>query len=202
MQTYNIDIGLILMTLTEEKILNGIKYFVKNTNNVGRTKLFKLLYFWDFIHFKRYGLSVTGYDYYTYPFGPVPKELYDDIIENRLPDFLHGSLSIIEDDQEDEDKDFKKFKVILQNKKIDRDCFSPHEFHVLEEVACIYKEATAREMTEITHLHNTPWHHTVKHGMFIPIDYFLAIDEETELDEEEIKERFTLQKEFLADGRH
>jgi len=191
------------MTLTEEKILQGIKYFVIHTNNVGRTKLFKLLFFWDFIHFKKYGMNITGYNYYTYPFGPVPKDLYDDIINDNLPVFLRGNIAIIEDNEEDENEEFKRFKVVLKNKKIDYDCFSPNELSILEEVACTYKEATAREMTEITHLHNTPWQQTVQHnGMYVPIDYLLAIDEETELDREEIEERFILQKELFADGRH
>ena len=190
------------MTLTEEKILNGIKYFVIKTHNVGRTKLFKLLYFWDFMHFKKYGMNVTGYEYYTYPFGPVPKELYDYINKNELPEFLSGKLSIIEDDEEDEEDSFKRFKVVLEKRKVESDCFSPNEYAILEEVAYIFKEATAKQMTDITHLKNTPFDKTQKQGMFIPIDYFLAIDEETELDIEEIKERFTLQKEMFADGRH
>jgi len=190
------------MTLTEEKILNGIKYFVLHTKNVGRTKLFKLLYFWDFMHFKRYGMSITGYDYYTYPFGPVPKEIYDDIIKDELPEFLRGNLSIIEDDKEDEEDGYKRFKIVLKKRKVESDCFSPNEYAILKEVAYIYKEATAKQMTEITHLSNSPWDKTVKNGMLIKIDYFLAIDNETELDREEIEERFNLQKEMFADGRH
>lgn len=191
------------MTLTEEKILNGIKYFVLHTKNVGRTKLFKLLYFWDFIHFKRYGTSITGFDYYSFPFGPVPKALYDEIIKDELPDYLRDNLSIIEDDTYDEHDEFKRFKVTFKSKKVDLECFSPNEFKILEEVAFIFKEATAGQMTEISHLHNSPWEKTKRlSGMFIPIDYFLSIDDETKLDREEIEERFTLQKEFLADGRH
>lgn len=190
------------MTLTEQKILNGIKYFVKNTKHVGRTKLFKLLYFWDFVYFKRYGLTITGYDYYAFPFGPVPKDLYDKITENKLPDYLRTNLAIIEDMDEDDKDEFRRFKVILRDKKIDYDCFSPNELEVLEEIACIYKNATAEEMTEITHLANSPWDQTRKRAMFIPIDYFLALDMDTKLDREEVEERFTLQKELLADGRH
>jgi uncharacterized phage-associated protein len=189
------------MTLTEEKILNGIKYFVSHTKHVGRTKLFKLLYFWDFIHFKRYGMSVTGYEYYTYPFGPVPEPLYDEIRKDNLPVFLRGNISIIEDETEDNDE-FKKFKILTKNKKVDFDCLSPNERRVLEEVALVFKDATAKDMTEITHLHNSPWDITRQKGMFIPIDYFLAIDEETKFDREEIEERFLIQKELLADGRH
>ncbi len=191
----------ILMTFTEEKILNGIKYFVTRTKHVGRTKLFKLLYFWDFFHFKRFGMSITGYDYYAYPFGPVPKELYEEINQNNLPDFLGRNIVIIEDDSEDSDE-FKRFKILLKNKKIDFDCLSPHERRVLEEVALIFRDATAKDMTEITHLRNSPWDQTRQKGMFSLIDYFLAIDEETTLDRDEIEERFLLQKELLADGRH
>ncbi len=68
-----------MQDITTYKTLVGIKYFVEKTQHVGRTKLFKLLYFWDFIHFKKYGFSVTGFTYYTFPFGPVPKKLYDQI---------------------------------------------------------------------------------------------------------------------------
>ncbi len=189
------------MRLTEEKILNGIKYFVTHTKHVGRTKLFKLLYFWDFIHFKRYGMSVTGYDYFTYPFGPVPKVLFETIVRNELPDFLRGKIAIVEDESEDTDG-FKRFKVLLKSKKAEYDCLSPNELRVMEEVALIFRDATAKEMTEITHLHNSPWDQTRRKGMFIPIDYFLAIDDDTELDRDEIEERFQLQKELLADGRH
>ena len=195
-------LGRYKVNLTEEKILNGIKYFVTHTQNVGRTKLFKLLYNWDFEHFRLYGMSVTGYEYYTYPFGPVPQELYKEIAENKLPDFLKGKLIIIEEAEDEEDDDFKKFKVVLENKKIDFDCFSPNEKKLLELVAFENKYLTAKQMTDISHLPNSPWDVTRKKGMFIPIDYFLAIDDKSELDREEIEERFLLQKESLADGRH
>lgn len=189
------------MTIAQEKILNGIKYFVTNTNNVGRTKLFKLLYFWDFIHFKRHGLSVTGFEYYTYPFGPVPKKLYDEITKDDLPRYLGENLSIIEITEENDE--YRQFKINLKNSKIDFDCFSPNEKRILEEVAYIFRDATAKQMTEITHLHNTPWSKTSKDGEVVLIDYFLAFDEkETILDREEIEERFSLQKDMIADGRY
>ena len=190
------------MTITEEKILNGIKHFVKNTKNVGRVKLFKLLYFWDFIHFERYGKTITLYEYFTFPFGPVPQKRFDDIQDEKLPEYLDINISIIEDYTEDEDDGFKRFKIILKNKKIDYDCFSPNEKQVLEDVTYIFREATAKQMTEVTHLKNSPWHKTInEHGMYKSIDYFLAIDENTPFDQEEITERFNLQKELFADGR-
>lgn len=191
------------MTLREEKILAGIKYFVKNTRNVGRTKLYKLLYFWDFEYFKKYGMTVTGYQYYTFPFGPVPKELSDYIQNDSLPDFLNKDILIIDDRSEDDDDELKRFRVKLKKTRIDTGCLSPNELNLLHDIAYIYKDALAKEMTEISHLKNQPWDKTKSTlGMGKPIDYFLAIDETSEFDREEIEERFQLQKDLIADGRY
>ena len=190
------------MTEIEQKILNGIKYFIKNTNNVGRTKLFKLLFFWDFLNFKRYGKSVTSYDYYTFPFGPVPKYLYDEIVEDNLPDYLENNIVIIEKEREDEFNDYKAFDVKLKNTEINLDSLSKNELETLKEIAFIYKEATASEMTEITHLPNTPWEKTKREkGYNQIIDYLLAIDDSSPFTLEEAQERLELQKELMANGR-
>ena len=191
------------MNINEKKTINGIKYFVKNTRNVGRTKLFKLLYFWDFRFFKKYGMSVTCYEYYTFPFGPVPLKLYDQIINDQLPESFMKEIAIdqIEYD-EDYDDSYKKFLVNNRNNKIDISWFSPNEYSELKEVAEIFKYATAKEMTEISHLHNSPWDKTIQeHGYNYPIDYFLAIDDESTLSNKEIEEYYTLQKEMCINGR-
>lgn len=191
------------MTLTEEKTLIGIKYFVRHTKNVGRTKLFKLLYFWDFMHFKRFGMSVTGYEYYTFPFGPVPQGLYEIIKNDALPKEWKDEIEIVEEDIEREYEDsYKQFSIKLKSRKIDTDILSPNELKILHDVSVIFKNVTARQITDISHLLNQPWDTTVKtKGMNKVIDYFLAIDDETTLDLETITERYNLQKELLASGR-
>ena len=50
---------------SREKLINAILYFVKNTQNCGKLKTLKLLYFLDFIHYKEIGRSVTGLEYYA-----------------------------------------------------------------------------------------------------------------------------------------
>jgi len=192
-----------MQDFTIYKILNGIKYFVKNTKHVGRTKLFKLLYFWDFFHFKKYGFSVTGYTYYTFPFGPAPRELYEQIECNTLPGEFANEFKIVSDDSDDDEfNNYKKFEVIIKNSTIDFDWMSPLEKQTLELVTEIFKYATAKEMTEITHLHNSPWDKTVKElGLGKPIDYKLALDEESNLDPDTIKEYINLQKEIFYNGR-
>lgn len=189
------------MRLQEAKLLNAIKYFVKNTNNVGRTKLFKLLYFWDFRFFEKHGKSITNLSYYTYPFGPVPEKLYKEINEEKLPDFFYKHFDIVENSEFDEDEEFKAFKVILKNKSVDMEVFTPYEKEELEQVAFIFKEATATQMTEASHFHNQPWLKTLKEkGKFKEIDYFLAKSENTPYDDEEIRERMFLRENLLHNG--
>lgn len=192
-----------MQDFTNQKIINGIKYFVKNTFKVGRTKLFKLLYFWDFIHFKMYGFSVTGYIYHTFPFGPVPRELYEQIREESLPDQFNSEIKIVEDKSNDDSfEQFKKFKVIVKNKEIDLDWLSPNERKTLELVAEIFKYSSGREMTEVTHLRNSPWDKTIKEkGMGKPISYELAVDDESKIDIETAKEYLELQKKVFYNGR-
>jgi uncharacterized phage-associated protein len=189
------------MTPSEEKILNAIIYFVKTTKNCRKTKLFKLLYFFDFIHFKKYGTSVSGYEYIAMPRGPVPIRLYEQITNREMIKGFSEVLSFVE--EVDEDGDSKGFKILIKGKKSpDMDCFSPNERNILEEVADMFKDSTATEMSEITHLKNSPWDKTKKtKGDNAIIDYFLAIDDETKFGIDEINERFCLEKELREDGR-
>ncbi|MDD5614462.1 MAG: Panacea domain-containing protein, partial [Candidatus Omnitrophica bacterium] len=57
---------------SKEKIINLIIYFSNNTKNCGLTKLFKLLAYSDFRHFKKTGKSITGLKYFAWDFGPYP----------------------------------------------------------------------------------------------------------------------------------
>lgn len=184
------------MNITEQKIINAIIYLVNNTKDCKKTKLFKLLYYLDFIHFKRFGLSVTGFDYITMQYGPVPSRLLSYFEKNDFPEEFKRSFSV-EKVTDDEDK--YSFKILLKNKKPDLEWFTPNELSVLEEVVEIFRDAPAKDMVEATHFHNTPWDRTVKtKGMGKNIDYLLAVDEETTLALEEIKERFRIQKELGA----
>jgi uncharacterized phage-associated protein len=185
------------MNIAEQKIINAVIYFVKNTKNCKKTKLFKLIYFLDFIHFKKYGLSVTGLDYIALERGPVPRALLNIFEENKLPPEYSKNFNI--EKQISEEDDQYSFNIILKNKQPNLDWFTPNEQKILEEVAFFGQEATANQLIEATHLHNSPWYkvfHDKEKGKGAYIDYFLAIDDETTFDIEEIKERFGIQKEM------
>ncbi len=184
-----------MIDVTKQKLINAISFFVKNTKNCKKVKLFKLLYFLDFIHFKRYGTTVTGQDYYAWPLGPVPKNLNDLIFNEKIKSDIKDCFII---NKEIYENDPEKYSFNIRSRcPIDLDVFTPKEISLLEEIAFIFKDATAEEMTKITHMPDDPWDRTMKEkGPNSIIDYELAVDSETTLSIYEIRERYSLEKEL------
>jgi len=181
-------------TIINIKRINAILYFAKNVKDCGKTKLFKLLYYLDFIHFKKYGFSVTGYSYIAMPYGPVPKELFEQLKTDSLPKEYEESF-FVEKEAKDEDDKYFLFHIKPRTKKVDLDWFSPSELEILEQVVDIFKESTAKDMVEASHFKNQPWDKTLKNGKIgDEIDYFLVYDKDSELSLEDLKERYQLQK--------
>lgn len=58
-----------------EKYKNLILYILERANdiNLGKKKLFKLLYFIDFDYYEKRGKSITGERYIVHKYGPVPE---------------------------------------------------------------------------------------------------------------------------------
>lgn len=54
-----------------DKFANIILYLMRATKGIYKTKLNKLMWYGDFLHFKQYGESITGAVYYNFPYGPV-----------------------------------------------------------------------------------------------------------------------------------
>lgn len=155
---------------SREKLLNLIAYFVKNAKNCGKTKLFKLLYHADFWHFKETGKSITDLKYYAWEKGPVPNELFEEM-DSPKKDF-QDFFTVIPDDA------IWQIKV---KKSADTKHFTKREMRIIEETAFIFKDATAKDMVEISHLPNQPWSKTLaQKGKFEEIDYALAFDDTKE----------------------
>ena len=65
-----------------EKLMEMIKYFVCNSKSIFPTKLNKEMFYADFYHYKRFGISISGLNYQAIQFGPVPvhyNTTYDNI---------------------------------------------------------------------------------------------------------------------------
>lgn len=170
-----------------EKLINAIIYFVKNTKRCGLTKLLKLLYFLDFIHFRETGRSVTGNSYFAWARGPVPADLWNEIHKSPGDDLQKAVLIIPPNKTEDEWQ--MQFKP---KQKFNNSFFTKREMRIMEELAEIFLEAQANDMIEATHLKGQPWDVTFKKkGEKSEIDYRLALDgsDEKELSKEELEIR-------------
>lgn len=176
-----------------EKLLNAAIYFVKHTKHCGKTKLCKLLYFLDFMHFRETSKSVTGLDYFAWDFGPVPVDFYMEM-NNPLPDLVK---SVYIPDTSD-----KSFTNLKAKKKFDDKYFTKREIQLLEKISYIFEEALAEQMVETSHLPNHPWDKTIQSkGEKAKINYFLALDKAADslsLEEatERVKDREAIRKAF------
>ena len=158
-------------------------FCLKNTNNCFKTKLFKLLYFIDFNHFKIKGRPVTCFEYNAWPKGPVPVNLNDEI-DNPQTDFKEF-FNVHKNSPE------KKGVQLIPRVKFNEDLFSARELKIMKDICETFKYADSDMMIDSTHLRNDPWDITYnkKNLKQKKIPYTLALDDSPEsLTEEELKE--------------
>lgn len=182
-----------LIDHSREKLIQAIVYFVKYTKHCGITKLMKLLYFLDFKHFRETGKSVTGLDYYAFNKGPLATDLRAELVGSRgLPKDVASAIFVCPPEGA------KGFRKIIARAKFNPIHFSKREEKILKDVAYIYRDAQAQDMTESSHLRNEPWDVTLKtKGLKAPIDYMLALDEgEGALTREVVEERIAEMQEM------
>lgn len=145
------------------KYRQAILYFLHECDNdeLGKTKLMKLLYYLDFDHFEKYRTSVTGDLYKALPQGPVPESadsILLSMISNGLIAFQKSQRGPYEQHRYRPMADY------------DLSVFSDDERLVLETVADRWRDVTMNEIRDATHEEMT-WKAT-KQGSRIP--YTLA----------------------------
>ncbi len=170
-----------IKTYHREKLINAIIYFVKTTKYCGKTKLLKLLYFIDFMHFRQTAKSVTGLDYHAWEMGPVPPGLFKELSGNPKPD-LKKAIKLIRQE---------KFQKIVATADYNDEYFTNREKKLMEQISFIFRDTKSEDIIEISHLENAPWNTTKeRNGLFQKIDYMLAINEKKDsLTKEEAEER-------------
>ncbi len=144
-----------MVDIARLKLLESIVFFLERTHRCGAVKLFKLLYFLDMLNFRETGRSVTGLHYKALPYGPVPTTLYEEF-RNPQQDFL-ATVSITSPPSEGALESEPRFTKIAPRVKWQDLYLSVREKRIASELAEIFKEASASEMSEISHARNGPW---------------------------------------------
>ncbi|MBI5970753.1 MAG: SocA family protein [Deltaproteobacteria bacterium] len=172
-------------------MLNAVLFFAKNTKFCGKTKLFKLLYFADFKHFRETGRSITGMEYNAWQHGPYPNEFAKELVSP--PSDLSRTIALVRP------SNTSSFTRIQPKAKFNGKYFTKRELRILKEVEEVFMEAQAKDIREASHLKNHPWDITIKtKGERKKIDYMLALDgAKGSLTPEEVNEIILERKELL-----
>jgi putative zinc finger/helix-turn-helix YgiT family protein len=142
-----------------DKFFNVVLYFCKDGDF--KTKINKLLFYADFLHFKQYAVSITGARYAHATFGPVP-----DKYETLLAALIENGALASEEFMCSEEVTGEKL-VALKNP--DFSLFSDSEIKILATVREKFRGFTSRRIMEYSH--NETGYKTTVPGQFISYKY-------------------------------
>jgi transcriptional regulator with XRE-family HTH domain len=129
--------------------------------NVGRTVVYKLLYFMDFDYYEQYEEQLIGARYQKNQYGPTPME-FTKIVQRMEQD---GDLTEVKNQY------FERFQTKYLARRVpDLSILSGQELHVIEDVLCRLSDKNGTEISEYSH-GDVPWLAT-ENGQVI--DYDLA----------------------------
>lgn len=139
-----------------EKVANAIIFFIDNqVENLGKTKLMKLMFFADNYHLKKYMRSIFADTYIKLPYGPVPtltlgtidsiNEFEKEDFQNYVDDFLKYIVV-----NEQYDGKYRK-TTFAKKQEFDSDLFSISEIEVLKQISEEFKKYTASQISEYSH---------------------------------------------------
>jgi uncharacterized phage-associated protein len=170
------------MNIYRQKLINAVLFFTKETRHVNTTKLMKLLNFFEFDHFNQAGYPSIGLEYFAFEKGPVPKKFWLEVKDGIVPQDLINVKQ--------KDNNWKELEFIARpGIQVDFSIFTPREKSILEKLAFIYQDATAKTMSDISHENDKPWEITKRtKGINAEIDYLLALDADSPIDREEAEE--------------
>lgn len=128
--------------LSLDKLAEVIEYLCQN-RDVYKTKLLKLLFYSDFIHYKKYNKSITGLRYVHLPLGPVPDE-YELILGAVLQQRPNIQFELV---------DFGTYggeivRVIEPRKP---ESLSTSELETIRKVSTRFEHFSSKKLSELSH---------------------------------------------------
>lgn len=145
-----------------EKINNMILFFAEKVNPF-KTKLNKLLFYADFLHFKMTYFSISGLTYQAIQKGPVPKN-YDWIFDNTMEKRM---VSV----QLEDFGDYMGERFVKTGEAIfDEELFTECELKAMTAVAIAFKKDTVNQIVNKSHEEDA-WKENINSFGTISYDY-------------------------------
>jgi len=143
-----------------KKFIELVVFFAKN--GTYRTKLNKLLFYSDFLHFREFRSSITGSSYAKIPFGPVPDKyamcyaiLEDTHLLNVSPEILEQTDIVVE--------------RMTSTRPPNLNYFSTSELLAVTYINLHFGNRTSKELSELSH--EEEGYKNTEQGKLIPYSY-------------------------------
>lgn len=147
------------ISLSRSKMAEVVKFFISQLGGVFVTKMNKLLFYSDFLTYRRTGFGLTGLEYRAMQYGPVPDhygEVYSRVDGVDMEDFIYPNGTSGQ---------------LLQSSSLpDMSVFTETETEVLSEVCERFKNATSGEISEASH-DEKGWKECSAQKSLIPYSY-------------------------------
>lgn len=143
-----------IVTHEREKLLAAMVFFCQKTRHCHTLKLFKLLNFLDFEHYRQAGRTVTGLDYAAFERGPVPRRLWQEMSDGPAKD-MRDALSIVA--MKDEVTDQVVRRDIKARSPFNSSLFTRRELAIMERLAEVFRDVRGDDMSEFSHMKGLPW---------------------------------------------
>ena len=161
------DITTGFKAFNREKTKKVILFFAERQSPY-KTKMNKLLFYADFVHFRNNAQSITGLKYAAIPRGPVPNHfeyLFEALVEE-------GIIC-----KETTMTSYGEVEQILPSGKahFDPSVFSASELEALDFVANAFKNTSASEIAEISH-REPAWKENIDGNRIISFSYAFGLE--------------------------
>jgi len=135
-----------------------------------KTKMNKLLFYADFLMFKKSCFSISGKRYVAIDRGPVPDKyasIYEylaneNVIEIQYTEFPGGYTG-------------EQFKA-REDRKFNAELFTENELETLEKVASVFKDTGTNDIISLSHLEEA-WKKNVKNKSVISYEYAFELNQ-------------------------
>lgn len=145
LMSYGPDLWSGYQRFAPEKFFAAVLYFCRG-DGIPRTKLNKLLWYADFLHFNRRAASITGAHYVHCPYGPAPDKF--DVLFAYLKD---GARELGAEERSSGDLTWEVLRAFHEPNLA---LFSDTELHTLSEVKTKFDGYSSSKLSELSHAEN------------------------------------------------
>ena len=127
-------------SLSTDKVANVVRLIISTIGSTFVTKMNKLLFYADFIHYKKHGYGITGITYRALPFGPVPEcwgTLYNSLPDIDMEEFVYPS---------------GQSGIKLEATENSDNKLNESELNTVERVCLLFSNMSAGEISQMSHL--------------------------------------------------